>query len=105
MRDKCPVCGDQGCSNCRPGATRIAIRGFIGGVKQFEERIDVSESGEELEGLAEKHARRLLALPGGEKQMIEIEFLDEPDPLQRFLRIGTDPSGMRAPIAVNLHAD
>ena len=85
--------------------TRIAIRGFIGGVKQFEEAVDVSESGEELEGLAEKHALAIVARAGGEKHMIEIEFLDEPDPLQRFLRIGTDPAGMVAPIAINLHAD
>lgn len=83
----------------------IAIRGFIGGVKQFEERMDVSESGDELEGLAEKHALAMLARPGGEKHMIEIEFLDEPNPFTRFFRFGTDPAGMRAPIAVNLHAD
>lgn len=85
--------------------TRIAIRGFIGGVKQFEEHVDASESGDELEGLAEKHALDLLARPGGDKHMIEIEFLDEPDPLQRFFRVGTDPAGMVQPIAVNLNAD
>ena len=84
--------------------TRLAIRGFIGGVKQFEERIDVSESGEEIEGLAEKHALDLLSRPGGDKHMIEIEFLDEPDPLQRFFRMGTDPAGMVQPIEVR-HAD
>jgi hypothetical protein len=78
---------------------RLAIRGFIGGVKQFEERIDVSESADELEGVAERHSLRLLALPGGEKHMIELEFLDEPDPLQRFFRVGTDPSAMVTPIA------
>jgi len=84
--------------------TRIAIRGFMGGVKQFEERMDISESGDEIEGLAEKHALAMLALPGGYKHMIEIEFLDEPDPLERFFRIGTDPAMMVAPIEVT-HAD
>ena len=41
---------------------RLAIRGFIGGAKQFEDRVDVSESGEEFEDLAEKHAQRLLSV-------------------------------------------
>lgn len=54
-----------------------------------------------IEGLAEEHATRLLALPGGEKHMIEIEFLDEGNSLQRFFRIGTDPRMMVQPIEVN----
>jgi hypothetical protein len=74
--------------------SRIAIRGFIGGIKQFEERVDQSESGARL---AETLARRLLALPGGDKHMIEIEFIDQPDPLQRFCRFGTDPAMMIHP--------
>jgi hypothetical protein len=81
---------------------KIAIRGFIGGVQQFDERLDVSESGDELEALAEKHALALLAKPGGDKHMLEVEFLEEPDPLQRFFRFGTDPAGMVAPIGVRL---
>jgi hypothetical protein len=79
----------------------IAIRGFIGGVMQFEERIAVSESGDELETLAEKHMRALAPAADG-LHMIEFEFLDEPDPLQRFFRIGTDPAGMVAPIGIRL---
>ena len=82
--------------------TRVIIRGFIGAVKQFEEEHVVDEHGSQIENLAEKHATKLLALPGGEKHMIEIEFADEPDPLQRFFRIGTDPGGMVRPIAIGV---
>jgi len=34
--------------------------------------------------------------------MIELEFLDEPNPLERFFRFGSDPSGMVMPIKVIL---
>lgn len=52
-----------------------------------------------LPKLAAKHAKAMVA---HELHMIEIEFLDEPNPLERFFRFGTDPSGMVIPIAVDL---
>lgn len=80
--------------------TRIAVRGFIRGVVQFEEAMDADAV--DLETLAEKHAKRLLALPGGDRHMIEVEFLDESDQMQRFFRFGTDPSRMVRPIAISM---
>lgn len=79
---------------------RLAIRGFAAGVKQFEDLVDVEEFelARILPELAEKHA----ALAAHELQMIEIEFLDEPNPLERFFRFGTDPSGMVMPIQIDL---
>jgi hypothetical protein len=87
--------------NCKrkESMTRLAIRGYIRGVKQFEERIYCPDDAQGLDKIAEEHARRLLALPGGDRHMIEIEFLDDPDPSQRFFRFGTDQTGMVAPIA------
>jgi hypothetical protein len=81
---------------------RIIVRGFIRGAKQFEERHSVDDGTDQIERLAERHALALLALPGGENHMIEIEFPDEADPLQRFFRIGTSPDGMVNPIAVRI---
>jgi hypothetical protein len=75
----------------------VAIRGFANGTKLFEERVWVGL--DEIDALATKHA---LALCAYRRHMIEVEFLDEPDPLQRFFRIGTDPSGMVRPMQVNL---
>jgi hypothetical protein len=79
----------------------IAIRGFVGRKRVFEDRFKLEEStlDQLLPDLAEKHGR---AIASNEINMIEIEFVDEPDPLQRFFRIGTDPSGMVWPIAIDL---
>ena len=79
--------------------THLAIRGFAHSELIFEDRIEVHDSDIEglLPALAEKHAD---AMAANELGMIEIEFLDEPDPLQRFFRFGTDPAGMKSPIAV-----
>lgn len=75
------------------------VRGYAGGRLWFSEPADVDES--KLDGLlpelAEKHVRLLPPL-----HMIEIEFLDEPNQLERFFRFGTDPDAMVIPIAISL---
>jgi hypothetical protein len=58
---------------------------------------DLTEGGNPEE-LAQKHVK----LAGTRPHMIEFEFLDEPDQLKRFLRVGTDPRGMVKPIALDL---
>jgi hypothetical protein len=80
---------------------RLAIRGFVGSARQFEDLIDMAGDAFDalLPQLAEKHAA---ALASHALHMIEIEFLDEPDPNQRFFRFGTDPSGMVIPLKVRI---
>jgi hypothetical protein len=79
----------------------VAIRGFVGKKVIFDDRVDVNEAtlSELLPRLAEKHA---IAMATHELHMIEIEFLDEPDPLARFFRFGTDPSRMTIPFGIKL---
>lgn len=79
----------------------LAIRGYAGPRMMFEDRVSMDEGALDqlLPDLAKKHARALVA---HELHMIEIEFLDELDPLQRFFRFGTDPRGMEQPLAVDL---
>ncbi len=80
---------------------RLAIRGFAGRTRVFDDRVDVDVThlGAVLPTLAEQHATKLAS---HELHLIEIEFLDEPNPNERFFRFGTDPSGMVIPIAVPL---
>lgn len=80
---------------------RLAIRGYADGRRLFEDRVEIPEDGLEdlLPGLAEKHAK---AMAAHERHIIEIEFLDEPDPMQRFFRFGTDLSGMILPLEMPL---
>jgi hypothetical protein len=80
---------------------RLAIRGYAADKIQFEDRVVIESDDLDklLPDLAAKHAA---ALAEHALHMIEIEFLDEPDPLQRFFRIGTDPSGMVMPIGFDL---
>lgn len=76
---------------------RLSIRGYAGREIVFEDRADVESDDLDalLPGLALKHGK---AMSQHRLHMIEIEFLDEPDPLQRFFRIGTDPTGMVWPM-------
>ena len=80
---------------------RLAIRGFSAARQEFEDLVEMEDEqlGNLLPDLAEKHAA---ALASHDLHMIEIEFLDERDPLQRFFRFGTDPARMVEPMAVAL---
>lgn len=81
--------------------TRLVIRGFADGCKVFEEFHDISDEDLDstIDAIAERHATRMVAHG---PHMIELEFLDSPDPNERFCRFGTDPSGMVSPIAIAL---
>jgi hypothetical protein len=82
--------------------TRVIVRGFVDGVMKFEDRVEIDPDNDgdyaTLYALAAKHAAEI----GDQPHMIEFEFLDEPDPLDRFFRFGTDPRGMVVPIAIAL---
>jgi hypothetical protein len=80
---------------------RLAIRGYRGREVQFEETVILGSAHLEnlVADLATEHAA---AMKAGTLSMVEIEFLDDPNPDERFFRIGTDPSGMVIPIAIDL---
>jgi hypothetical protein len=80
---------------------RVAIRGYVSGRLLFEDRADVDSAKMDalLPALAEKHA---VAMATHKLHMIEIEFLDDPDPEARFFRFGTDPPGMVIPFRIDL---
>ena len=72
-------------------------RGYLGRALQFErtENFEEADMDSFVTTLGERHAQATL---DGEIDMVEIEFLDEPDVMTRFLRIGTNPEGMVIPL-------
>jgi hypothetical protein len=79
---------------------KLAVRGYKDSVQVFEDRIDIDLGDKsEMTRLVREH---IMAVADHENHMLEIEFLDEPDPLKRFYRFGTDPSLMVDPIRVDL---
>jgi hypothetical protein len=80
------------------GKLRVRIRGYRQRDLRIDETLAVGPA--DIDGLVERHARTLGT--DGSPFLIEFEFLDEPDPTQRFFRFGTDPSGMVMPIWVKL---
>jgi hypothetical protein len=81
---------------------RLRITGTAGTEKIFDERIDVEETDLDrvIPDTAERHTK--LMSEHAAAFMVQIEFLDEPNPLERFVRFGTDPRGMVFPIAIRL---
>jgi len=75
----------------------VAIRGFLNRRLQFEEHVSIDpyKEGDLIREVAEKHA---LSFATGALHMIEIEFLDEPNPGERFFRFGADASRLTIPI-------
>lgn len=80
---------------------RVAIRGYVSGAVIFEDllELDLEAISNLLPGIAEKHAT---AMAEHRLHMVEIEFLEEPDPDTRFFRMGTDPSMMVMPFPIDL---
>ena len=79
---------------------RLAIRVFKAGTLLHAEDCTIPEDGFEafVQDLRERHTIGLVDSP----DMIEIEFLDEPNIKERFVRFGSDPSAMVPPINVDL---
>jgi hypothetical protein len=67
---------------------RLRFRIYLDGKEQIDEYLEVLDP--DLEKLAMRHMD-LIQKASAENFMVEIEFLDEPDPQQRFFRFGTLP--------------
>ena len=74
---------------------KITVRTYLRGTLVSQSTGEFSQA--DTEALAEAHYN---AMGAGECDVVEIEFLDEADPLQRFFRIGTNPRGMVMPVRI-----
>lgn len=71
---------------------KFAVRGYVDAELLFEEIVE-SEA-ENLREIADAQLARVIA---HDQHMIEIEFIEEPENPNRFVRFGTDTSRMVAP--------
>lgn len=86
------------------GIIRIKVRGFKSGKLVWEREvafIDIDSVGIDriIPTLVAEHVEEIKA---GTLGMVEMEFLDEADPMHRFFRIGVEPEGMVMPLRVDL---
>jgi hypothetical protein len=77
------------------------IRGFLKRRVMFNRpmTMDADALEQVLPDLAAEHAA---AMNLGALDMIELEFLDEPNQLERYFRFGVNPAGMVMPIEIDL---
>jgi len=81
------------------------IRGYADGEIVFEDPITLVDAGQLDQTIKDAADRHIAALQESSLHMIEIEFLDELDPRERFFRFGSDPRLMRRPMLIRLNAD
>jgi hypothetical protein len=81
---------------------RLAIRGYVNGEREFEEKLEIFEENLDV-AIADAGTRHAEAMARHDLHMIEIEFLDEPNPAARFFRFGTDPRAMGLLMLVDLN--
>ena len=76
---------------------RIIVRIWIRGELRCTDRASIhGHHDAALNFLIERHAA--VITEALDDHMIEIEFVDEPDPLQRYFRFGTNPQKMVQPM-------
>jgi hypothetical protein len=75
---------------------RIIVRGWGDGALIFQEAIEFDEPDDAMP----KAMEHVALMTRFEKCLIEIEYLDEPDPLQRFFRMGNDAARMVMPVRI-----
>lgn len=84
------------------GTIRIKLRGFKSGKLVWEREVVFIDSvgmDRIIPTLAAEHVEEIKA---GTLGMVEMEFLDEADPMHRFFRIGVEPEGMVMPLRIDL---
>lgn len=74
---------------------KIIVRGWGDGRLLFEDPLETD--GMDM-SIAYRQVERVTAFP---RNMLEIEFVEEPDPLQKFFRFGTDKDIMVNPLEID----
>lgn len=77
-----------------PEARRMRIRVWIRRKLVYDKQNPEGPGTVDYVRFMEDHVAELASSP----HMIELEFMDDPDPVNRFVRFGTDPDMMAFPI-------